>query len=368
MGRRSKTVGGDAHVILAVGRTVCGAVPTQAGRAVRCRPVFRRLFTLASAASLLVCLAAFALCWVAPALHARRLLGPDWSIQWLGGTMVVDNSPVRDREVAAVRTAARSRYADADRRFTTARDRLRAAPARPTDPRRRPADDPELAAIVAEMDQAYRDMNAGATTPAVSYQIDRVTPMAAAAILPAVWLAASAARKRRERQTVKVGGGPPVLPVQPGLWSARTARHLLTVATFVTAVLLQATLVLWVLSNVMPTRQGRFGQRHLLLLAADGSRTPAWELRSSAAHLELADARGFVAGSDRLAYWKLALALGVSSGLCWAARRRVGRRITQAERRRLAEGRCRWCGYDLRGTPGQCPECGAVAQEHARAV
>jgi hypothetical protein len=48
--------------------------------------------------------------------------------------------------------------------------------------------------------------------------------------------------------------------------------------------------------------------------------------------------------------WPLVvLALALPAVRIWLGRR---------ERRRARQGRCRECGYDLRGSPGRCPECG----------
>ena len=54
-------------------------------------------------------------------------------------------------------------------------------------------------------------------------------------------------------------------------------------------------------------------------------------------------------------YWLLTvltLVLPVTSTGLWIKHR--------ARRRRRARGLCATCGYDLRATPGRCPECGAV--------
>jgi hypothetical protein len=76
---------------------------------------------------------------------------------------------------------------------------------------------------------------------------------------------------------------------------------------------------------------------------------------------------GYWFGARRLIlpYWAVVLASAVAP-TWWALdvrRRRAARRT--------AAGLCHSCGYDLRATPGRCPECGAEAKEakpHAAAA
>jgi hypothetical protein len=53
-------------------------------------------------------------------------------------------------------------------------------------------------------------------------------------------------------------------------------------------------------------------------------------------------------------FWILSLACSVLP-IFWLARR--------LRSRRSLPGRCSQCGYDLRATPDQCPECGAMSAD-----
>lgn len=63
--------------------------------------------------------------------------------------------------------------------------------------------------------------------------------------------------------------------------------------------------------------------------------------------------------------WAITVALGIASGLMLYPR--VLRRRRRRRSRLFPFGRCPVCGYDLRATPAQCPECGAAVVPATRA-
>lgn len=73
-------------------------------------------------------------------------------------------------------------------------------------------------------------------------------------------------------------------------------------------------------------------------------------------HDRMANAAGLSYRSVWVPHWLLAMVTAALPG-AWLVRRAKLR----TRRRRLRLGLCPACGYDLRATPGQCPECGAVA-------
>jgi hypothetical protein len=66
--------------------------------------------------------------------------------------------------------------------------------------------------------------------------------------------------------------------------------------------------------------------------------------------------------SIRVSLWFLVLFLALPA-MGKGLTRLIGR---VARRRRQRAGHCLQCGYDLRATPGRCPECGAVAEVPAQ--
>ena len=68
--------------------------------------------------------------------------------------------------------------------------------------------------------------------------------------------------------------------------------------------------------------------------------------------IELAASRNTFPGFAILAIPFVWLAVPLAAASVWS--------VTTYRRRRAwaAPGRCRQCGYDLRGTAGPCPECG----------
>jgi hypothetical protein len=58
-----------------------------------------------------------------------------------------------------------------------------------------------------------------------------------------------------------------------------------------------------------------------------------------------------------LPFWLLAGAAAALPAARWRRRRRLARRA--------ALGRCHACGYDLRASPGRCPECGRTPEPTA---
>ena len=58
--------------------------------------------------------------------------------------------------------------------------------------------------------------------------------------------------------------------------------------------------------------------------------------------------------------WALAAAFGSFVAIWWGRDKLVD--TARERRRRRQQGLCVSCGYDLRATPGRCPECGAVPE------
>jgi hypothetical protein len=172
----------------------------------------------------------------------------------------------------------------------------------------------------------------------------------------------------------------------------RLARILLNVSTVFSAVLCLALLVVWVrsfghLEEARISTRGQlwevsWGRGYLVLLWDSGLPGYVTGVASEAAPDSYDPYHGdygrrwlgmewyysvgpFKSGNPAVATWRIvSLPLAVPVGLTMLLPLARGVRLLR-RRRRMVEGHCPACGYDLRATPERCPECGAVPTKGA---
>jgi hypothetical protein len=172
-------------------------------------------------------------------------------------------------------------------------------------------------------------------------------------------------------------------------------RHLFNLLTALSLLLFAGLCVLWIRSHERGHRAGYrfvsdhgppvwcqhvtlgwgngifvFGlERHVT--AAEPPAAPIWETHAPWAPSQLfhiRPRRGFGQGATReydkgqviAQSWGIAFPIWVPAGLLAAV---PATRLVRRLRRRNRPGLCRVCGYDLRATPGRCPECGTAPAE-----